>query len=94
MRLSRREFIETIGRGAATSSVTMHIIAMAKELGLFSVAKGVETEAQAAYLRKYGVSFGQGGLFSKPLTAKEFIEFRDASVARFGKAPEIIPADK
>lgn len=83
-----KSFIDAIGKGTATSSVTLHIIEMAKELGLFSVAEGIETEEQAAYLRQHGVSFGQGWLFSKPLVAKDFMEFRAASAARFGTAPE------
>lgn len=70
-----KSFIETIDRDTATSSVTPHIIDMAKTLKLRIVAEGIETEAQAEYLRARHVEFGQGWLFSKALPAAEFIAF-------------------
>lgn len=85
-----KSFVDTIGKNSATSSVVLHIIAMAQELGLFSVAEGVETEEQAAYLRDKGVGFAQGWLFSKPLPAKQFREFHATSKAKFGDAPELV----
>src|SRR5262249_28166117 len=70
-----KSFIDTIGRNTATSSVTSHIIDMAKELNLYIIAEGVETEAQAAYLRAHNVDFAQGWLLGKPLPAPEFKAF-------------------
>jgi len=87
-----KSFIDTIGKGTATSSVTEHIISMAKELGLLSVGEGIETEEQAKYLRDRGVGYGQGWLFSRPLEAMDFIAFQSASKKEFGPAPEIIRA--
>jgi len=87
-----KSFIDTIGRSTATSYVTSHIIEMAKELGMFSVAEGVETEEQAAYLRDHGVSFGQGWLFSKPVAANDLIEFHRNCAVRYGPAPQILRA--
>ena len=85
-----KSFVDTIGRNTATSTVTLHIIEMARELGLFSVAEGIEVEEQADYLRKHGVDFGQGWLFSRPLPAEEFIAFHRHNKAKHGSAPEVI----
>lgn len=45
------------------------IVAVARELGLRVVAKGVETEEQAADLHRAGVRYAQGNLLSPPLDA-------------------------
>jgi diguanylate cyclase (GGDEF)-like protein len=47
------------------------IIAMAKSLGLATVAEGVETEAQWQYLRDRGATQVQGFLFCRPLPIGE-----------------------
>ena len=70
-----KSFIDTIGRNTATSSVTSHIIDMAKALNLYIIAEGVETEAQAAYLRARNVDFAQGWLLGKAQPAQEFKSF-------------------
>lgn len=83
-----KSFIEAIGTHSATSPVTSHIIDMAKTLGLFTVAEGVETSAQLAYLQARQVEFGQGWLFSRPLFAEEFIAFHEQRLKQYGKAKE------
>ena len=43
-------------------------------LGLDVVAEGVETQADAAYLRSIGCEYGQGFLFARPAPAQVWIE--------------------
>jgi sensor c-di-GMP phosphodiesterase-like protein len=61
---------------------------MAKTLGLFTVAEGIETSVQLAYLQSRQVEFGQGWLFSRPLPGPEFITFHEQRRTQYGKAPE------
>ena len=48
------------------------IVAMARQLGLTTVAEGVETDAQADTLRRLGAGHAQGYLFGRPLPADAF----------------------
>jgi sensor c-di-GMP phosphodiesterase-like protein len=70
-----KSFVDAIGRNAATSLVTPHIIEMAHSLKLKMVAEGIETAEQETILRQSGVQFGQGWLYSKALPFEEFMAF-------------------
>jgi sensor c-di-GMP phosphodiesterase-like protein len=83
-----KSFIDAIGTDSATSPVTGHIIDMAKTLGLFVVAEGVETEDQLAYLHSRQVEFAQGWLFAKALPREEFIAFHRRRQELYGAARE------
>jgi sensor c-di-GMP phosphodiesterase-like protein len=54
------------------------LIAMARDLGTEIVAEGVETEAQARYLKSRGVVQAQGYLFAPAIKAPQF---RDLAIA-------------
>lgn len=68
-------FVAAIGHAAPLAKLTQVVIDMAKSLGLKTIAEGVETEAQARYLRDQGVNYAQGYVFSRPLVADDFRVF-------------------
>jgi len=48
------------------------IIVMAQKLGIKVIAEGVETKTQDRLLKEFGCDFGQGYLYSRPVSAAEF----------------------
>ncbi len=67
-----RSFIQEIPERPEACVLTRTILAMAHELGLEVIAEGIETEAQAAFLRQHGCDYGQGFLFSPARSPVEF----------------------
>lgn len=75
-----RSFIQDIPFNEDDMAITTAILALAKSLSLDVVAEGVEHEEQAAFLLQQGCEIAQGFLYSKPVTAAEFVVF----VEQFG----------
>jgi diguanylate cyclase (GGDEF)-like protein len=64
-----RSFISGIGNGSQDAAIVDSVVALAKSLGLTVTGEGIETSAQAAYLRMLGCDHGQGEWYSGPLPA-------------------------
>jgi len=66
-----RSFVNGIGQTPTNGSLSAAIIAMARSLGLKTIAEGVETKEQAEFLISHGCDEIQGYFFSHPLPADE-----------------------
>lgn len=66
-----RSFVTHMHRSEEDRILIKTIIAMAKSLGIRTVAEGIETEEHRRALLKMGCDYGQGYLFSKPLPAQD-----------------------
>jgi EAL domain-containing protein (putative c-di-GMP-specific phosphodiesterase class I) len=85
-----QSFIRDLMKDDGQQAIVEAIIAMARSLGVRTVAEGVETEDQLALLRRRECHAVQGYLYSRPLSAEDLVEFlvrRDASVEQ----PHVLP---
>ena len=82
-----QSFIHALGKDKHAPALIETIIAMAGGLNYETVAEGVETQEQAAFLKKRGATLGQGYFFGKPMPAEDFEEFARAWAQRGGPEP-------
>ncbi|MFZ0450590.1 MAG: EAL domain-containing protein [Desulfatiglandaceae bacterium] len=66
-----KSFVDDTPDDADACAIVKTILSLAKSLNLKTVAEGVETKRQLAFLRSEGCDEMQGYLFSKPLPATE-----------------------
>jgi len=68
-------FIDHIDEKYEDQAIVESIIGLSKGLHFSVLAEGIERESQEKVLQKLSCSFGQGNLYSKPLTESELIDF-------------------
>ncbi|HET8898215.1 MAG TPA: EAL domain-containing protein [Rhodanobacteraceae bacterium] len=64
-----QSFVAGIPSSDKDVAITQAVLAMARSLGLYVIAEGIETEAQHDFLLRAGCSEGQGYLYSWPVSA-------------------------
>jgi len=67
-----RSFITDVAHGGRDAAIAISVITLARELGLRTVAEGVENTAQSSYLQSRGCWVQQGFLFSGPVAPSVF----------------------
>lgn len=66
-----RSFISGLGEESENAAIVRAVINLGKSLGIRSVAEGVETASQAAYLAAQSCDFGQGFLYGRAIAASD-----------------------
>jgi EAL domain-containing protein (putative c-di-GMP-specific phosphodiesterase class I) len=69
-----RSFVSRMTQGDQALQIVKTIVELARALGMDVVAEGVETRDQHKLLRDLGCRYGQGFLFSPPLSAEGITE--------------------
>ncbi len=83
-----QSFVQALGKDRTAPTMIETIIAMAGGLNYETVAEGVETPEQAAFLKNRGATIGQGYLFGEPMPVDKF----EAYVRRWAATGMSIPA--
>jgi diguanylate cyclase (GGDEF)-like protein len=68
-----RTFIQNIMHHAADAAIVCAVAGLGRNLGIATVAEGVETEEQLIAVRAAGCQLAQGYLFSRPVPASEIV---------------------
>lgn len=62
-----RSFVRNLPQDSSDAAITLSLIDLAKHLGLWLIAEGVENESQRQFLGSHGVEMMQGFLFGRPM---------------------------
>jgi EAL domain-containing protein (putative c-di-GMP-specific phosphodiesterase class I) len=67
-------FVRNLAKSPDNQMFIRHLLGIARSFGLATVAECVETEEEAAILRREGVGYLQGYYFGKPTTVRPWLE--------------------
>jgi EAL domain-containing protein (putative c-di-GMP-specific phosphodiesterase class I) len=70
-----RSFVSNVGTDEQGASIVGAFLQLARGLGMTTLAEGIETHEELAFLRERECELGQGFLFSKPVPPEEIIAF-------------------
>ena len=85
-----KSFVDAIATDPAERALAGAIVNLATTLGKITVAEGIETEGQLDQLLCFAVTFGQGYLFARPLTADAISDLLDRSRVKASSTPEMM----
>lgn len=77
-----RSFVSRLLRGPNEAALVRTIVALARILGLRTIAEGVDDERQRKQLTALGCDAAQGFLFGRPVAARELEPLIEAGVVR------------
>jgi diguanylate cyclase (GGDEF)-like protein len=77
-----RSFVKDLVPSRDVLAVTHATIALIANLGMNSLAEGVEEAAQVAVLQSLGCRYGQGYLFSRPVRADRLLDALESNLER------------
>ncbi|UTW10559.1 putative bifunctional diguanylate cyclase/phosphodiesterase [Marinobacterium rhizophilum] len=66
-----KSFVGNLQKGSSDFAICEAVIVMAHKLGIMVIAEGIETSSQLSILDTMGCDYGQGYLFSHPVSALE-----------------------
>jgi diguanylate cyclase (GGDEF)-like protein/PAS domain S-box-containing protein len=70
-----RSFVSNVHEDRQSASIVSAFLELANGLDLVTLAEGIETAEELAFLRERGCRLGQGFYFSKPVPPEEIIAF-------------------
>lgn len=70
-----REFVSLASNDVDAERMLRSIVSMANEMGLRTIAEGIETEDALRCLRDYGCDAGQGWLWAPALTESDLVQW-------------------
>jgi EAL domain-containing protein (putative c-di-GMP-specific phosphodiesterase class I) len=69
-----RSFVKDLNTGSDVLAVIHATVGLIENLGMSSLAEGIEEPAQLAILQSLGCRYAQGYLFSRPVTAERLLD--------------------
>lgn len=79
-----KSFVRDMRVGSHDEAIIKAVTTLARNLGLTSIAEGVETRSQLEQLRDIGCDEVQGFLLSRPLSAEQCLSFRQPTKVALG----------
>ena len=85
-----KSFVDDIDQFTNQRIVTA-VLDLARQLGVRTIAEGIETEVQDGVLRELGCRYGQGYLYSRPVAETDFRELLANERAPSGEPLDLAP---